>query len=176
MPNLKQHCHPGADGNDTIKFLFIILLLVLAPAAQAQDGETPIIYARAKLVITPKPDQNGDTGDRELDYIAEVQQGVDMFPPGLIIEKQLADNEAVVFIYDKNRIADLNLRNLYVSRDILFVDERGNITEMIPHVTARSTQPINSVEKVRKVVQLAAGSIKKYNIRVGDKAEVFNQE
>jgi len=88
----------------------------------------------------------------------------------------LADNEAVVFIYDKNRIADLNLKNLYVSRDILFVDERGNITEMIPRIPARSTQAVSSVEKVRMVVQLTEGSIKKYNIRVGDKAEVVNPE
>jgi uncharacterized membrane protein (UPF0127 family) len=61
------------------------------------------------------------------------------------------------------------MKNTYVSLDMIFIKHDGRIARIAENTTVMSEDIIPSGQPVRAVLEVAAGTAKKYGIASGDK-------
>lgn len=153
---------------------------VFTPTVTVPKGkENPIVFsANSILRITPKPDPNNpELDDAELNFVVNIERGREVFADDIIIKENFVDDDhGSLFVYPSKQEAVLNLSKLYVPRDILFINEFGEIVEIMRKVPPRTATPMRSREPVLFVLQLNPGVVRKYAIRVGDRAFVVAPE
>jgi hypothetical protein len=88
---------------------------------------------------------------------------------GLMNLKKLDEKKGMIFIFQKPLKVDFWMKNTLISLDIIFIDAEDKILEIRPNTIPQSTDFISSKQKILKVLEINAGLVKKYNIKIGDK-------
>ena len=93
---------------------------------------------------------------------------------GLGGKKELKDNEGMLFFYFNKDIKYFWMKDMKFPIDILWVDGNRivNISENILVYTNKEITKMSSVYSVDKVVELKAGTVSKYGIKIGDEAMI----
>jgi uncharacterized protein len=102
-------------------------------------------------------------------FTAEIADTPDLRARGLMFRHMLPADRAMVFDFESPRPATMWMKNTYISLDMLFVREDGTIAAIAENTEPLSLQTISVNEPVRGVVELAAGTAKKFGIQRGDK-------
>ena len=87
---------------------------------------------------------------------------------GLMYREQLPSGHGMLFDFGDSNIANMWMKNTYISLDMLFVDEGGTVRHIVEGTTPESEAIISSRYPVRAVLELPAGDVKHYGITVGD--------
>lgn len=136
--------------------------------------ENPVIFSRATAIIIPKPtSEEDDPEERQLTYVVEVQRGLEVFPEDMQFLSEFTENGGIYFIFSRPEQVTFNLKQVYVSRDILLINEKGEVVEVLRKLPPRSEEPIKSKNKIKALLQINGGSAKKYGIRKGDKVKLI---
>jgi len=88
---------------------------------------------------------------------------------GLMFVSSLADDEAMIFVYDAPQVVRMWMKNTYQPLDMLFVDERGCIVNIAERTTPLSLASIESAAPVVLVVELKGGVAATHGARTGDR-------
>jgi uncharacterized protein len=88
---------------------------------------------------------------------------------GLMYRRQLADGKGMLFDMGKERPATFWMKNTYVSLDMIFIRADGTIASIAERTTPLSEARINSGAPVRGVLEVVAGTAKRYGIAPGDR-------
>ena len=88
---------------------------------------------------------------------------------GLMYRRQLADGKGMLFDMGKERPATFWMKNTYVSLDMIFIRADGTIASIAERTTPLSEARINSGAPVRGVLEVVAGTAKRYDIAPGDR-------
>lgn len=94
---------------------------------------------------------------------------------GLAGRESLADNKGMLFIFEPAQIASFWMKGMLIPLDFVWIRE-GRVIRVDKNIKPGDYQPPKSLiptEKVDKVLELKAGAIDKYNIEVGDKANLL---
>lgn len=91
---------------------------------------------------------------------------------GLMYREHLPDGSGMLFIYAPARNVGMWMPNMLISLDFLFMDERGvvvRIAEDIPPCPSVDDCPtIWAGSPVKYVLEVPAGTIERYDLRLGD--------
>ena len=138
-----------------------LLLLLSLHAGAMSDAETlDRIFPRSTLQIA--------TSDARLHpfeiWVADTDP---RRARGLMFVRNLAENEAMLFIYDDVQPIAMWMKNTYIPLDMLFVDAQGRIVKVVENTKPLSLDTIESGAPVRAVIEVKAGVASKLHVREG---------
>src|SRR5262245_20939246 len=88
---------------------------------------------------------------------------------GLMYRRELPDGKGMLFDLGDERPAVFWMKNTYVSLDMIFIRRDGSIAGIAERTTPLSEARIYSGVPVRGVLEVVAGTAKRYGIAPGDK-------
>ncbi len=102
-------------------------------------------------------------------FEVEMAQTPEEQETGLMYRRELADGKGMLFDMGEDRPAVFWMKNTYVSLDMIFIRSDGSIANIAENTTPLSEARIYSSEPVRGVLEVVAGTAKRYGIMPGDR-------
>lgn len=121
-------------------------------------GESPAV---SELVVA--------SGPHHLVFRVEVAATADERRQGLQHRHTLGADAGMLFLYDSPKRAVMWMRNTYLPLDMLFIDDRGVINQIVAGAAPRSERRIHSQAVVSAVLELPGGTCSRHGIQPGDR-------
>jgi uncharacterized protein len=96
---------------------------------------------------------------------------------GLMNREQVPDGYGMLFDFKQEQQVSMWMKNTLVSLDMIFIRDDGRIARIAERTEVKSEKIISSGAPVRAVLEVVAGTAKKFGIAPGDKVahSIFNQ-
>ena len=112
--------------------------------------------------------------NKNITFNVEVAKTIEERRTGLMYRKKLLNNEGMLFIFPREKIIQLWMKNTYIPLDVIFISENKVIVDIKKNMEKLSETIVKSKVKSRYVLEFNAGLINKLNIEIGDKV-LFNE-
>ena len=95
---------------------------------------------------------------------------------GLMFRKELPEGQGMLFDFHHDQEVGFWMKNTYVSLDMIFIRGDGRILRIAENTEPMSTRVIPSNGPVRAVLEVVAGTARKFGIAPGDRvaSPIFN--
>ena len=90
---------------------------------------------------------------------------------GLMFRKTLAKNAGMLFLYKREALRLMWMKNTFIPLDILFIDKKGVIKRVVKRTIPHSLATISSRQSVLAVLELRGGITSSLEIKKGDRIE-----
>ena len=118
-------------------------------------------FERSKLSIISK--------SKSHEFIVEIARTDRQQRQGLMFRRRLASNEGMLFVYSSAKILKMWMKNTYLPLDMLFIDARGRIVNIVERTIPGSLETISSVEQAMAVLEVNGGTSSRLKIQKGDR-------
>jgi hypothetical protein len=88
---------------------------------------------------------------------------------GLMYRKELADGKGMLFDFSPEQEVSMWMKNTYIPLDMIFIRADGRILRIAENTEPLSTRIIPSGGLAKGVLEVIAGTAKKYGIEPGDR-------
>ncbi len=88
---------------------------------------------------------------------------------GLMYRKEMEADVGMLFDFKEERHISMWMKNTYIPLDMLFIDKTGQVVRIAENTVPESLESIRSGLPVLAVLELNAGSAKRWGLRAGDK-------
>jgi uncharacterized protein len=88
---------------------------------------------------------------------------------GLMYRKELADGRGMLFDFSPEQQVSMWMKNTFISLDMIFIRADGRILRIAENTEPQSTRIIPSNGLAKGVLEVIAGTAKKYGIAPGDR-------
>ncbi len=134
-----------------------------------------ILNACSKHDVKPSPTTplNINTSNGEIHFNVEVARTPEELKKGLMYRNEIPLTNGMIFDIYPVRPISMWMKNTQISLDMLFVAPDATISKIEEHTTPLSENLISSREPVRAVIEIPAGNVMRYNIKVGDKVQHY---
>ena len=90
---------------------------------------------------------------------------------GLMYVKSMPVNMGMLFLFEQEKEVYFWMKNTYIPLDIIFFDKDNMIVKIVKNTIPFSEKTLASDVQVKGALEVNAGIIDKYKIRVGDKVQ-----
>ena len=111
---------------------------------------------------------------KNITFNVEVARTLEERRSGLMYRKKLLNNEGMLFIFPRERIIQLWMKNTYIPLDVIFISENKVIVDIKKNMEKLSETIVKSKVKSRYAIEFNAGLVDKLDIEIGDKV-LFNE-
>lgn len=118
-------------------------------------------FERSKLSVISK--------SKSHEFIVEIARTDRQQRQGLMFRRRLASNEGMLFVYSSAKILKMWMKNTYLPLDMLFIDARGRIVNIVERTIPGSLEEISSVEQAMAVLEVNGGTSSRLKIQKGDR-------
>jgi uncharacterized membrane protein (UPF0127 family) len=87
---------------------------------------------------------------------------------GLMYRKELADGRGMLFDFTPEQSISMWMKNTYISLDMIFIGADGRVTRVAENTEPESTRIVSSGGPAKAVLEVIAGTARKYGIAQGD--------
>jgi uncharacterized protein len=87
---------------------------------------------------------------------------------GLMYRKELADGRGMLFDFTPEQTISMWMKNTFISLDMIFIGSDGRVTRIAESTEPHSTRIISSGGPAKAVLEVIAGTARKYGIAPGD--------
>ena len=112
--------------------------------------------------------------NKNITFNVEVAKTIEERSTGLMYRKKLLNNEGMLFIFPREKIIQLWMKNTYIPLDVIFISENKVIVDIKKNMEKLSETIVKSKVKSRYALEFNAGLINKLDIKIGDKV-LFNE-
>ena len=112
--------------------------------------------------------------NKNITFNVEVAKTIEKRRTGLMYRKKLLNNEGMLFVFPREKIIQLWMKNTYIPLDVIFISENKVIVDIKKNMKKLSETIVKSKVKSRYALEFNAGLINKLNIEIGDKI-LFNE-
>ena len=88
---------------------------------------------------------------------------------GLMYRKELPDGRGMLFDFSPEQQVSMWMKNTFISLDMIFIRADGRILRIAENTEPQSTRIISSGGPAKGVLEVIAGTAKKYGIQPGDR-------
>jgi uncharacterized membrane protein (UPF0127 family) len=88
---------------------------------------------------------------------------------GLMYRKELPDGKGMLFDFSPEQQVSMWMKNTFISLDMIFIRADGRILRIAENTEPQSTRIISSGGLAKGVLEVIAGTAKKYGIEPGDR-------
>ena len=88
---------------------------------------------------------------------------------GLMYRRSVPESYGMLFDFKRDQDVSMWMRNTYVSLDMIFIQSDGRIRRIAENTETESDKIISSGGPVRAVLEVVAGTAKKFGIEAGDR-------
>jgi len=86
---------------------------------------------------------------------------------GLMFVRSLAPDRGMLFVHPQPTDISMWMKNTYIALDMIFIDERGRIQQIVEQTTPHSLDHIRSNEPALAVLEIAGGEARRLGLRPG---------
>ena len=104
-------------------------------------------------------------------FLVEVARTEEEKKIGLMFRKTLAKNAGMLFLYKREALRLMWMKNTFIPLDILFIDKKGVIKRVVKRTIPHSLATISSRQSVLAVLELRGGITSSLEIKTGDRIE-----
>ena len=104
-------------------------------------------------------------------FLVEVARTEEEKKIGLMFRKTLAKNAGMLFLYKREALRLMWMKNTFIPLDILFIDKDGVIQRVVKRTIPHSLATISSRKSVLAVLELRGGITSSLEIKKGDRIE-----
>ena len=108
-------------------------------------------------------------GERPIDI--EVATTSDEKSMGLMFRTSLADNQGMLFPYERPHEITMWMKNTYISLDMVFIRLDGTVHRIAVRTEPLSEAIVASGGDVTAVLELAGGAAERLGLKVGDRVK-----
>ena len=112
--------------------------------------------------------------NKNITFNVEVAKTIEERRTGLMYKKKLLNNEGMLFIFPREKIIQLWMKNTYIPLDVIFISENKVIVDIKKNMEKLSETIVKSKVRSRYALEFNAGLINKLDIEIGDKV-LFNE-
>ena len=112
--------------------------------------------------------------NKNITFNVEIAKTIEERRTGLLYRKKLLNNEGMLFIFPREKIIQLWMKNTYIPLDVIFISENKVIVDIKKNMEKLSETIVKSKVKSRYALEFNAGLINKLDIKIGDKI-LFNE-
>ena len=112
--------------------------------------------------------------NKNITFNVEVAKTIEERRIGLMYRKKLLNNEGMLFIFPREKIIQLWMKNTYIPLDVIFISENKVIVDIKKNMEKLSETIVKSKVRSRYALEFNAGLINKLDIEIGDKV-LFNE-
>ena len=112
--------------------------------------------------------------NKNISFNVEIAKTIEERRTGLMHRKKLLNNEGMLFIFPREQIIQLWMKNTYIPLDVIFISENKLIVDIKKNMEKLSETIVKSKVKSRYALEFNAGLINKLDIEIGDKV-LFNE-
>jgi uncharacterized protein len=102
-------------------------------------------------------------------FSVEMATTADEKTTGLMYRKELADGKGMLFDFSPEQQVSMWMKNTYIPLDMIFIRADGRILRIAENTEPLSTKIIPSGGLAKGVLEVIAGTAKKYGIQPGDR-------
>jgi uncharacterized membrane protein (UPF0127 family) len=88
---------------------------------------------------------------------------------GLMFRKELADGKGMLFDFNTEQPISMWMKNTYIPLDMIFIRNDGRVSRIAENTEPMSLKVISSAGPARAVLEVIAGTARKYGIAPGDR-------
>jgi uncharacterized membrane protein (UPF0127 family) len=146
----------------------VIAACTTAAPLAAQEIKRPLdlaTFPRTALEITH---HGGDRAVHKYSFQVWVADTPERAEQGLMFVSDLPESLGMVFPVEPPRIETMWMKNTYIELDMLFIDDHGRVTKIIPRAAPLSLQTLSSDTPVAAVLELRGGEAGRLELRTGD--------
>ena len=112
--------------------------------------------------------------NKNITFNVEIAKTIEARRTGLMYRKKLLNNEGMLFIFPREKIIQLWMKNTYIPLDVIFISKNKVIVDIKKNMEKLSETIVKSKVKSRYALEFNAGLINKLDIKIGDKV-LFNE-
>jgi uncharacterized protein len=105
-------------------------------------------------------------------FNCEIADTAEKRAKGLMFRKDLPENQGMLFIFSGEKKCSFWMMNTYIPLDIIFADKDYKVIGIIENAKPKSVKPLSVDKPSKYVVEINAGLVKKYGIKLGDEFKV----
>jgi len=90
---------------------------------------------------------------------------------GLMFVRSLAPERGMLFVHDQPTPMSMWMKNTYIPLDMVFIDGRGRIQQIVEQTTPHSLDLIRSNEPALAVLEIAGGESRRLGLRPGQRVK-----
>ena len=109
-----------------------------------------------------------DTAQGSRAFSVEVVTQPDQMAVGLMFRQSLAPDAGMLFVYPSEQPVEFWMKNTVIPLDMIFIAGDGRIRRIVERTVPLSTTPIASIDEVRAVLEVNAGTAARLGIKPGD--------
>jgi uncharacterized membrane protein (UPF0127 family) len=140
---------------------YSVLSAILAGAAPVVGQPPEDASALSGLTI--------ESGAESFDFQVELADTPEARGRGLMFRRSLPAEHGMLFDFGEPRPVAMWMRNTFISLDMLFIDQKGQITKIVPNTVPFSEEVIASDGPMRAVLELRGGVTAAKGIDPGDR-------
>ena len=125
--------------------------------------------ALASLDTFPKSHLRIASGAQKHDFDIWLATTPEQQQQGLMFVRDLPANRGMLFLADEPRVFRMWMKNTYIPLDMIFIRADGRILRIAENTEPLSTKIISSGGLAKGVLEVIAGTAKKYGIAAGDR-------
>lgn len=135
------------------------------------------LFAAPALAVDCAPDRvdlRGAWGQAAFDV--EIADDEAERAQGLMFRKELPRGAGMLFVYEQPQPAAFWMKNTLIPLDIIFLDERGQVTSVHANAVPGDLTPIPGGDQVFAVLEINGGLARRYGISAGTQMrhEIFS--
>lgn len=142
--------------------LIKILAVVLLTASCGQNENNPVRELSELKITTNRGSEV---------FMVETARSDEEKRRGLMFRKSLGERHGMIFDMEPSRKTAMWMKNTFIPLDIVFVGEDHRITGIYENARPHSEELMISPAPARAVIELNAGTAKKFGIGIGNKVE-----
>lgn len=139
--------------------LLRILVLAIAFPAAADD---PVTFARDFLEVVT-------TDNRSWTFHVDLAVTPQQRSRGLMFREAMADDEGMLFLFDREAPRSFWMKNTYLPLDIIFLDRHGVIVSIAADARPLDETTIPSGAPAAGVLEVLAGTSRRLGLEPGDR-------
>ena len=90
---------------------------------------------------------------------------------GLMHRAEIAADRGMLFDFKRDRMVTMWMRNTFIPLDMLFLSVEGEIITIVENTVPHSEKTVSSRKRVRSVLEVAAGTVQRLGLKVGDRVQ-----
>ncbi len=162
---------------DSIGILLGLLLCSCLIACPKAKQETQTEAIRESIVFRKDGILEVQAGSRVIaSFDIEIADNTSARVQGLMHRETMEADQAMLFIFDTQEYQSFWMKDTYLPLDMLFIDAKLNIIQIVENTTPFSEEFIISEEPARFVLEVLAGTSAKMGLEPGQKIRYYRND
>jgi uncharacterized membrane protein (UPF0127 family) len=142
--------------------LLALLTLGIAAPLRAQNGPIEDLdsFPRGKLAITL-------AGKQQLTFEVWLADTPRRQAQGLMFVRSLAPQRGMLFVHESPKPISMWMKNTYIALDMVFIDARGRIQQIVAQTTPHSLEIVRSDQPALAVLEIGGGEAQRLGLKPG---------